>query len=65
MLLDQPNIKVNLKDKDGNTALMKAIQSTDVNTVATMLNACAIPFLSNKNGQSVLDIADQLRFPFR
>lgn len=65
MLLDQPNIKVNCQDLEGNTPVMNAVKSSDINTVATMLNACAIPYIANKAGKSLLDLTADLKFPFQ
>jgi len=44
---------------------MNAVKSSDINTVATMLNACAIPYIANKAGKSLLDLTADLKFPFQ
>ncbi len=59
LLLEQPNIKVDIRDVDGQTALMLAAKHGSTRIVDMLLEAGANPIAKNRHGQTAASIAQR------
>lgn len=77
LLLKYENIKVNIQDRNGNTALMGAVKNglfmsacykNDIylrqNVILALLNAKSCPYIKNKKGKNAIDIARENSFEY-
>lgn len=56
----EPKIEIDIADKFGETPLMIAVKKGNAKIVMTCLNKKCNPFCMNDEGQTVLDIANDL-----
>jgi len=56
----EPNIEIDIVDNRGESPLMVAVRKGNAKIVMTCLNESCNPFCMNDEGQTVLDLANDL-----